>query len=78
MKLDLIQRLMSIWDEAALQRVAKAIETEAPEVGEDFTAEEIAELDRRRAAYQRGELKTYTIEESISLLREAQAKDEGV
>ena len=31
-KLALVQRLLLIWDEAALQRVAKVIEKEAPEV----------------------------------------------
>ena len=69
-KLDLMQRLMLIWDEAALQRVAKAIETEMPEVSEDFTAEEIAELDRRRARHLRGEGTSYTLEESIAKLRQ--------
>lgn len=68
-KLDLMQRLMLIWDEAALGRVAKAIETEVPEVDEDFTAEEIAELDRRRARHLRGEGTSYTLEESITKLR---------
>lgn len=68
-KLDLMQRLMLIWDEAALGRVAKAIETEVPEVDEDFTAEEIAELDRRRARHLRGEATSYTLEEFIVKLR---------
>lgn len=68
-KLDLMHRLMLIWDEAALGRVAKAIETEVPEVDEDFTAEEIAELDRRRARHLRGEGTSYTLEESITKLR---------
>lgn len=71
-KLALIQRLMSIWDEAALQRVAKVIETETPEVDEDFTDEEIAELDRRRARHLSGEGKSYTAEESIRMLRDRQ------
>ncbi len=68
-KLDLIQRLMSIWDEAALQRVAKVLEAEVPETDEDFTPEEIAELDRRRARHLRGEGTSYTLEESIKKLR---------
>lgn len=70
-KLDLMQRLMLIWDEAALDRVAKIIETEVPELDEDFTAEEIAELDRRRARHMRGEGTSYTMEESILKLRNA-------
>ena len=68
-KLDLMHRLMLIWDEAALQRVAKVIETEMPQVSDDFTAEEIAELDRRRARHLRGEGTSYTLEESIAKLR---------
>jgi hypothetical protein len=70
-KLDLVQRLLLIWDEAALQRVAKVIEKEAPEVDQedDFTAEEIAELDKRRAEYLRGEGTSYTAEESLKRLR---------
>jgi hypothetical protein len=70
-KLDLVQRLLLIWDEAALQRVAKVIEKEAPEVDQedDFTAEDIAELDKRRAEYLRGEGTSYTAEESLQRLR---------
>ncbi|MCO6482708.1 MAG: hypothetical protein J5I62_07930 [Flavobacteriales bacterium] len=71
-KLDLMQRLMLIWDEAALNRVAKVIEKEAPEVGDedDFTDEEIAELDRRRARHLSGESKSYTQKEAMRLARE--------
>lgn len=79
-KLDLVQRLLLIRDEAALQRVAKVIEKEAPatpEVGDDFTEEELAELDRRRARRLSGESKGCTAEESIRMLRAAQAKDEA-
>ena len=70
-KLDLLQRLMSIWDEAALQRVAKVLEAEVPETDDDFTPEEIAELDRRRARHLRGEGTSYTLEESIQKLRDS-------
>jgi hypothetical protein len=68
---------LSIWDEAALQRVAKVIEKETPEVGEadDLTEEDIAELDKRRARRLSGESKGYTAEGSIRMLRAAQAKD---
>ncbi len=79
-KLDLVQRLLLIRDEAALQRVAKVIEKEAPaapEVGDDFTEEELTELDRRRARRLSGESKGYTTRESIRMLRAAQAKDEA-
>ena len=78
-KLALVQRLLLIWDEAALQRVAKVIEKEAPEVEEedDLTDEDIAELDLRRAHRLSGESKGYTAEESIQMLRAAQGKDEA-
>jgi hypothetical protein len=72
-KLDLMQRLMLIWDEAALQRVATVIEKEVPEVveeDEDFTDEEIAELDQQRADHLSGKTKSYTAEESIRMMRE--------
>lgn len=70
-KLDLMQRLMLIWDEAALERVATAIETEMPEADADLTDAEIAELDRRRAEHLRGEGRSYTKEEAIAHLRKA-------
>ena len=71
-KLDLVQRLLLIWDEAALQRVATVIEKEAPENldADDFTDEEIAELDRRRARHLSGESKTYSQEEALHMARE--------
>ncbi|MCO6481246.1 MAG: hypothetical protein J5I62_00485 [Flavobacteriales bacterium] len=70
-KLDLVQRLLSIWDEAALNRVAQVIEKEASaEEILDLTEEEIAELDRRRARYLSGESKPYTVEESMRIARE--------
>lgn len=39
------------------------------QIDDDFTAEEIAELDRRRAEYLRGEGTSYTVEESLQRLR---------
>ena len=36
---------------------------------EDFSAEDIAELDRRRAEYLSGEGRSYTVEESLQRLR---------
>ena len=38
-------------------------------VDDDFTAEDLAELDRRRAEYLRGEGTSYTAEESLQRLR---------
>lgn len=69
-KLDLVERLLSIWDEAALERVAKVIEQETvDEDDEVFTKEELAELDRRHARYLSGESKPHTVEESMRLAR---------
>lgn len=55
MRLELIQRIMLIWDEAALVRVAKTIEEAAPNKELYFTTEDLAELDRRRARHWHGE-----------------------
>lgn len=38
-------------------------------VDDDFTDEDIAELDQRRAEYTRGEGTSYTVEESLERLR---------
>lgn len=68
-KLDLIQRLMQVWDEASLQRIAKTIEAEVPEADMDMTDEDWAELERRRERHLRGEGTSYTLEESMARLR---------
>ena len=39
------------------------------QVDDDFTAEDMAELDKRRAEYLRGEGTSYTVEESLQRLR---------
>lgn len=39
------------------------------QVDDDFTDEEIAELDRRRAEYLRGDGKSFTADESLHRLR---------
>lgn len=71
-KLTLMERLMLVWDEAALKRIGTAIETEIPEeVGAaDYTDEEIAELDRRQARHLSGESRSYTQEEALRMMRE--------
>ncbi|MBK8950051.1 MAG: hypothetical protein IPM68_14735 [Flavobacteriales bacterium] len=68
-KLDLIQRLMQVWDEATLQRIAKTIEAEVPEVDMDMSDEDWAELERRRAEHLHGEGRSYTKDEAMRLLR---------
>jgi hypothetical protein len=78
-KLELMQQLMSIVDEKTLRKVAsffkKEVSAEEEEV--DFTSEELEELDRRRADRISGKSKGHSAEESIRMLREAQAKDEA-
>ena len=71
-KLTLMERLMLVWDEASLKRISKAIETEIPEpTGEDdYSEEEIAELDRRQARHVIGESRSYTQEEVMRMMRE--------
>jgi len=72
-KLDLMQRLMLIWDEAALQRVAKVIEKEAPlaiDADEDITDEEYAAFQEELSKCEQGELKFHTREESMRMIRE--------
>lgn len=66
-KLDLMRRLMLIWDEATLARVAKTIEEAVPDEDMDLTEEDLEELERRRAEHLRGEGKSYTREEAMSL-----------
>lgn len=71
-KLDLMQRLMLIWDEAALMRVAKVIEKEAPAAAdpdEDITDEEYAEFQEELAKRDRGEIKFHTRGESMAEIR---------
>ena len=70
-KLDLMQRLMLIWDEAALQRVATAIETELPDGGDELPDEDLPELERRRARYLNGESVPVSVEEAMRLARKA-------
>lgn len=63
---------MLVWDEASLQRIAKAIETEiGVEIGEDeYSEEEVAELDRRQARHLSGESPSYTHEEALRKMRD--------
>ncbi len=74
MKLDLMQRLMMIRDEAALSRVAKVIEKEGPvaiEEDDDLTDEEVAELEQRFQDMVSGKVKSVSAKDSIGLIRAA-------
>ena len=70
-KLDLIQRLQLIWDEAALLRVQKAIDAEIPAelTEEPITDEELVELNARREAHRKGEGTSFTREEALRRAR---------
>lgn len=74
-KLDLVQRLLTIWNEAALQRVAKVIEKEAPDVApyhdQEVNDAEISELDAEHEKALRGEGTAYTWEEVKEMARKA-------
>ena len=74
--LDLQTEIMQLLREERNTSVLEAIRTllRRGEVDgdEDFTEEELAELDKRRAAYLRGEGTSITAEESIQRLRSAQ------
>jgi len=71
LKLSLMERLMLVWDEAALKRLEKAIDSEVPAEDDDMTDEEYAELERRRADRLSGKATSITAEESIRRLRAA-------
>lgn len=82
--LQLKQDLKSLIDMLDDAKVLQAIHVlvqrnvqEAKKAEEDFTEEELAEFDRRHARYLSGESKGYTIEESMEMLRAAQARDEA-
>lgn len=70
-KLDLIQRLQLIWDQAALLRVQKAIDAEIPAelTEEPLTDEELVELNARREAHRKGEGAAFSREEALRLAR---------
>lgn len=77
-KIELTQHLLAIMDEKTLQRVVNFFKKEILiEEDEDFNAEELEELDRRRARCLSGDSTGYTIEESMELLRAAQRKEES-
>ncbi len=69
-KLDLIHRLMLIRDEASLERVSKVIDMEMPLAEEGIPEEDIAELERRRDLYLKGESVPHSKEESMRIVRE--------
>ncbi|MGB3869396.1 MAG: hypothetical protein WBG34_03510 [Flavobacteriales bacterium] len=72
--LDLQTEIMQMIKDESDPSVLEAIRTllyrvRQGQVDDDFSAEEIAELDKRRAEYLRGEGTSYTVEESLQRLR---------
>ena len=71
MKLDLMQQLMSIMDEATLKRLANYFKKELPVSDDGITEEQLAELDVLRAERLRGEGSSHTWEEVQRKARDA-------
>ncbi len=72
-KLELLERLASIRDENMIRQIVDLLKKSFPqamEEDEDFTDEEIAELEAQRADHLSGKTKSYTAEESIRMMRE--------
>lgn len=71
-KLSILERLHLIWDEAALERVAKAVERELPalETSDGYSDTEVEELDRRMEEHVKGLGKGFTHDEAMRLMRE--------
>ncbi len=55
---------------SVLEAIRMLLRREEADVDDDFTDEEIAELEQRRARYLSGESKPHTVEESMRLARE--------
>lgn len=73
LKLELLERLASIRDENMIRQIVDLLKKSFPqamEEHEDFTDEEIAELEAQRADHLSGKTKSYTAEGSIRMMRE--------
>ena len=55
---------------SVLEAIRMLVRREDAETDDDFTDEELAELEQRRARYVSGESKPHTVEESMRLARE--------
>jgi len=73
-KLDLIERLANVKDNAVIQQISALLKKAFPEVmegeGDDITDEEYAAFEEEIAKCERGELKFHSAEESIRLIQE--------
>jgi flagellar motor switch protein FliG len=75
---EIVQMIKDESDTSVLEAIRTLLyRLQQRQVDDDFTAEDIAELDERRARRLSGESKGHTAEESIRMLRAAQANDEA-
>ena len=75
---EIVQMIKDESDTSILEAIRTLLyRVQQGQVDDDFTAEDIAELDKRRARRLSGESKGYSTADSISKLRSAQAKDEA-
>lgn len=72
-KLELLERLVSIRDENVIRQMVELLKKSFPQAmnaDDDFTEEEIAELEAQRADHLSGKTVSYSPEDSIRMMRE--------
>jgi len=72
-KLELLERLASIRDENLIRQIVDLLRKSFPqamEKDEDFTDEEIAELEAQRVDHMSGKTASYSADESIRMMRD--------
>ncbi|MCC6839106.1 MAG: hypothetical protein IT230_03005 [Flavobacteriales bacterium] len=67
---EIIQLLREERNTSILEAIRMLLRREEADMDEDFTPEELAELDAQRAEHLKGESKSYTAEESIRMIRD--------
>ncbi len=68
-KWSIMERLSLITDDEAITRIERYVESQLGE--EDLTLAEMDELDEQEAKRQRGEVKMYSQEDAIRIMRES-------
>lgn len=68
----IMERLSLITDDEAITRIERYVESQLEE--EDLTLAELNELDEQEAKRQRGEVKMYSQEDAIRIMREGKAQ----
>ncbi len=77
LRTEIIQLLREERNTSILEAIRMLLRRDEADTDEDFTAEELAELDKRCARRMSGESKGSSAEESIRMLRAEPAKDEA-